>query len=39
MGVDVDKKLSELTEYEWGELLNAIEQIEGWNTQGEIEEF
>ena len=39
LGVDVDKKLSELDEYEWGEFLNAIEQIEGWNEQGEMRNF
>lgn len=38
-GVDVDKKLSELTEPEWDKLIDAISQIEGWNKQGEITEF
>lgn len=39
LGVDVDKKLSDLTEYEWEKLLDAISQIEGWNDQGVVEEF
>lgn len=38
-GVDVDKKLTDLTESEWEKLLDAISTIEGWNNQGEIEEF
>ncbi|MBP5485104.1 MAG: hypothetical protein J6Y07_00125 [Alphaproteobacteria bacterium] len=39
LGVDVDKKMSELSEYEWEKFLDAIEQIEGWNDQGVIEEI
>jgi len=38
-GVDIDKLLIELNDIEWEELLDAISQIEGWNTAGITEEF
>lgn len=38
-GVNVNRKLSELTETELEYLIDVIEMIEGWHTSGTIQEF